>query len=146
MGVQCLLAVGYTDTLYLSKKRALDIEKQLQEREGFDAITVTAWDLLSTWDVGILACVWFAPLLMFYASKYSTTRWIHSLKLKKNAVEVVTYTSWGSKLVREMPTTDIKRAAKSSQILFIQGTRYLMSEKGTVHEPQVISRVFQVKT
>lgn len=145
-GAQMLLGVAYTDSLYLVKRKLAEDEKLTQMKEGFKDVTLSKLDFLdfmTLWDYGLTATVWAAPFLLLLATRYSTSRWVHSLTLLPNSmVELVHYNIIGARTKMTLPVASVMRG-KIAKRLYVDGKIFMLPETGKFFEKDVFERVFK---
>jgi hypothetical protein len=121
-GVQSLLAIAYFDSLWLVKKREAEAEMVKELRDGLpDAELRSPFHYFSKLDMGLSLAVFAAPFLLLLASRYSTGRWVHEIKLIANGkVAIQTYNVLSQRVTRVFNQTSVVRSIKVRRILICQ--------------------------
>lgn len=145
-GVQGVLGAAWTDSLWLVKNKLASEERLKQLREGFDDVDSVKWyDFMEWYDWALGSAVWLAPLLLLVATRYSTSRWVHSMTLLPDQrTSVVTYNMLGSKKERVLPNSAIMRTRTAGR-LYLDGKTFLLHEKGQWMEKDVFDRIYRQK-
>lgn len=142
-GVQTILGVAWTDSLWLVKNKLAEEERLQQIRDGFTEVTSQWYDFMAWYDWALASAIWLAPALLLLATRYSTSRWVHSLTLLPGQrSRVVNYSMFGFQRSRTMPNSLIFRM-KAGRRCQIDGKYFLFHEKGTFLEPDVMERVYK---
>ncbi len=112
-----------------------------------DATARPFWDFMEWYDYGLTGLVWAAPLVLLLATKFSTSRWIHSLSLlPRGMAQVVTYGMFGSKVTRVVPVASVMRSARmESKRIYVEDKTYMLPEKGEFFEKESFNRVFKAR-
>jgi hypothetical protein len=147
-GAQLLLGVAYTDSLWLVKNKLAEEEIYLQRKEGFKAeelMDVSWMDFMAWYDYALTGAVWGAPFLLLLATRYSTSRQVHSLTLHPgNMTELVTYGMFGFQRKKMLPNAAIMRTKHANRV-YIDGKVFMLHEKGKMFEPTIFSRIYKLK-
>ena len=144
-GVQGVLGVAWTDSLWLVKNKLAEEEELRQIADGLPDAHSVWYDHMEWWDWALGSAIWLSPFLLLLATRYSTMRWIHSLTLLPGQMtRVVSYSMIGSQKQRVLPNSAIMRAPQDSR-LFIEGKNYLLPDKGTWFEKDAFHRVYKRK-
>ena len=81
---------------------------------------------------------------MLLATKWSTSRWVHSLALlPRGNVQIVSYGMFGSKVTRVLPVASVMRSTKSEKRIFVDDKSFMLPEKGQMHDKETFDRVFK---